>query len=135
MSIEELEHTADIRMRVSAPTLGELFSEAARALMMVMYGCPGKGGKPMDVSAHGHDIESLMHAFLSELLFLSEVEGIVFSGAEIMVKGYALEGTVKGEPYSPEEHSGGQGVKGISFSGLSIVHEQGSYILDVIFDV
>lgn len=135
MSIEELEHTADIRVRVSAPTLGELFSEAARALMIVMYGCPGKGGRSMDVSARGHDIESLMHAFLSELLYLSEVEGVVFSGAEIMIEGNALEGTVKGEPFSLEVHSGGQGVKGISFSGLSIVHEEGSYILDVIFDV
>ncbi|OPX72992.1 MAG: hypothetical protein A4E38_00306 [Methanoregulaceae archaeon PtaB.Bin108] len=135
MSIEELEHTADIRMRVSAPTLEELFSEAARALMIVMYGCPGVGGKSMNVSAQGHDIESLMHAFLSELLFLSEVEGMVFSGAEVIVGGNAVEGTVKGEPFSPEVHSGGQGVKGISFSGFSIVHEQGSYILDVIFDV
>lgn len=135
MSIEELEHTADVRLRVRAPTLEELFSEAARALMMVMYGCPGKGGKIMNVSASGHDLESLIHAFLSELLFLSEVEGQVFSGAEIRIRGYTIEGSVMGESYNPDVHNAGQGVKGISFSGLSIVHEQGSYILDVIFDV
>ncbi|HPS23707.1 MAG TPA: archease, partial [Methanoregulaceae archaeon] len=32
MSFEELEHTADIRIRVRGTTLEELFSEAARAL-------------------------------------------------------------------------------------------------------
>lgn len=135
MSIEELEHTADVRMRVRAPTLEELFSEAARALMMVMYGSPGKGGRTMNVSVSGHDLESLMHAFLSELLFLSEVEGMVFSDAEVMIRNDTIEGTVRGESFNPDVHSAGQGVKGISFSGLSIVHEQGSYILDVIFDV
>lgn len=135
MSIEELEHTADIRLRVRAPTLEELFSEGARALMMVMYGCPGKGERTMSVSVSGHDLESLMHAFLSELLFLSEVEGMVFSGAEVVIQRYTLEGTARGESFNPGVHNAGQGVKGISFSGLSIVHEQGSYILDVIFDV
>jgi SHS2 domain-containing protein len=38
MSFEELEHTADVRIRVMSATLEDLFSEAARALMVVMYG-------------------------------------------------------------------------------------------------
>ena len=135
MSIEELEHTADVRIRVRAGTLEGLFSEAARALMLVMYGRLGKGNLTRAISVRGHDLESLMHAFLSELLFITEVDGLVFSGAEVRIHEGALEGEVIGEPFSMEAHNVGRGVKGISYSGLSIVHDQGSYILDVIFDV
>lgn len=135
MSIEELEHTADVKLRVSADTLEELFSEAARALMLVMYGRPGENGRTRAVRVMGHDPESLMHAFLSELIFISEVDGLVISGAKVSVREGFLEGELTGEPFSSEMHGGGRGVKGISYSGLSIIHDEGSYILDVIFDV
>ena len=38
MSIEEIPHTADIKIRVRAPTLESLFSETFKALMQVLYG-------------------------------------------------------------------------------------------------
>lgn len=135
MSIEELEHTADVRMRVSAGTLEGLFSEAARALMLVMYGRPGNDGLSRDIHVQGHDLESLMHSFLSELLFITEVEGLVFSGTDVHIHGNTLDGNLTGEAFSVQHHSSGRGVKGISYSGFSIVRDHGSYILDVIFDV
>lgn len=135
MTYEELEHTADVRIRVAADTLEELFSEAARALMTVMYGVAEEGGlrEPIDVSAM--DRESLMHTFLSEVLFISEVKDIVVSGAAVTIEGNELSGTLYGEPFSPEKHSSGMEVKGISLSGLSITQDRDSYILEVIFDV
>lgn len=135
MSFEELEHTADARFRVRAPSLEELFSEAARALMTVMYGCPGDNGQQREIEVAAHDTESLLHAFLSEVLFVSEVEGFVLSRADLSLSGTSVKGTLHGEPFSPEKHGGGRGVKGISFSGLSIGREDDSYTLDVIFDV
>ncbi|MDI9633520.1 MAG: archease [Methanolinea sp.] len=135
MSFEELEHTADARFRIRAPTLPELYAEAVRALMTVMYGRPGEDGETREIEAEGHDPESLVHAFLSEVLFLSDVEGLVFSGASVTVGETRVRGTLSGEPYSPEKHGGGREVKGISFSGLSISRDDDSYTLDVIFDV
>ncbi len=38
MSFEEISHTADVKIRVHAPTLEALFSETFKALMQVMYG-------------------------------------------------------------------------------------------------
>ncbi|MCU0632269.1 MAG: archease [Methanolinea sp.] len=135
MSFEELEHTADVKMRVRAATLEDLFSEAGRALMQVMYGRPGKDGQTRRITVRGHDLESLMHAFLSELLFITEVDGLVISGADVRIHQGILDGEVRGEPFSIDAHNEGRGVKGISYSGLSIVHDQEYYILDVIFDV
>ena len=135
MIFSELEHTADVRIRVEAGSLEDLFSEAARALMTIMYGVAEDGGleEPIEVSAH--DRESLMHTFLSEVLYLSEVKDMVVSGARVTITGNDLAGTLYGEPFSPEKHSSGMEVKGISFSGLSIAHDHDSYTLEVIFDV
>lgn len=135
MSFEELEHTADARVRVRAGTLEGLFSEAGRALMQVMYGRPGRDGLSRSVFVQGDDLESLMHAFLSEILFITEVDGLVISGAEVRIGEGIVEGVVRGEPFSRDIHNAGRGVKGISYSGLSIVRDKESYILDVIFDV
>ena len=135
MSFEELEHTADVRIRVKARSLEDLFSEAARALMVVMYGVSDPGTMRRHVTVQGRDTVSLMHAFLSEVLFVSEVEGMVVSGAEVRVAGTGLEGDLCGEVFSREKHLSGMEVKGISFSGLSIVLDNHTYTLEVIFDV
>ncbi len=135
MSFEELEHTADIRVRVKAGSLEELFSEAARALMVIMYGVADPGILRRHVVVEGRDIISLMHAFLSEVLFVSEVDDLVVSGAEVRLSGTGLEGDLFGEPFSREKHLSGMEVKGISFSGLSIASGNHTYTLEVTFDV
>jgi SHS2 domain-containing protein len=135
MSFLELEHTADVRIQVKAGSLEELFSEAARALNVIMYGTADEGPLRQPVSVSGEDTVDLMHSFLSEVLFVSEVNEMVVSGAEIRVTGNSLTGILRGEPFSMEKHISGMEVKGISLSGLSITHEHDSYILEVIFDV
>jgi len=135
MSFEELEHTADIRVRVKAGSLEDLFSEAARALMVIMYGVADPGILRRHVEVEGRDIISLMHAFLSEVLFVSEVDDLVVSGAEVRLSGTGLEGDLFGEPFSREKHLSGMEVKGISFSGLSIASGNHTYTLEVTFDV
>lgn len=135
MSFEELDHTADALFKIRASSLGDLYSEAARALMYVMYGRPGENGQKREIEVTAHDQESLIHAFLSEVLFISEVEGFVVARADVSVGETKAKGMLYGELFSPEKHGGGRGVKGISFSGLSICQEDDSYILDVIFDV
>lgn len=135
MSYRELEHTADVRVQVKAGSLEELFSEAARALMVIMYGTADEGALRQQVALSGMDIIDLMHSFLSEVLYISEVNEMVVSGAEIEIAGNSLTGVLRGEPFSVEKHLCGMEVKGISLSGLAITHEQDSYILEVIFDV
>jgi len=40
-----------------------------------------------------------------------------------------------GEQFDPLRHSGGSEVKGISYSGLAIMHDKNGYMLEIIFDV
>ena len=135
MSFEELEHTADVRLRVKASTLEGLFSEAARAMMVVMYGSAEPGPMRRKIEVRAPDLESLMHAFLSEILYVSEVEEMVVSGAEVILSEGRVKGDLAGEPFSPARHRGGMEIKGISLSGLTVYRDNHTYILEVIFDV
>ena len=135
MSFVEVPHTADVKIRASAPTLETLFSEAFAALMEVLYGPDRKGGGKREIRLEAEDHESLLREFLSEVLFIAEVDGLVFSGAEIHIDGYHLVATLDGEPFDRTRHALGTEVKGISYSGLTITHNTNGYILDIVFDV
>jgi len=135
MTHKELEHTADVKMRVVAPSIEALFEEAACALMEVIYDTVGMGPVRHPINLDAEDQVSLIHDFLSELLYISEVEDFVIASADISISGGHLEGELRGERFNPEKHSGGCEVKGISYSGLSIRRDDDNYILDVIFDV
>lgn len=135
MSFEEISHTADIKIRVRAPTLESLFSETFNALMQVVYGTDRRGGIIKKIQVESPDNESLLLDFLSEVLFVSEVESLVFFEARISVNGSQLKAELSGEPFDPNRHSGGSEVKGISYSGLSITNDANGYMLDIIFDV
>jgi len=135
MSFEEISHTADVKIRVRAPTLEALFSETFKALMQVMYGTDRSGGIFKEIRIESSDIESLLADFLSDVLFVSEVESLVFSDVDIRIDGLSLTAELTGEPFDPARHSGGSEVKGISYSGLAITHGAKGYKLDIIFDV
>jgi SHS2 domain-containing protein len=135
MSFEEISHTADVKIRAHAPTLEALFSETFKALMQVMYGTNRAGGILREIRIESSDTESLLTDFLSEVLFVSEVESLVFSEACISIDGLHLTAELTGEQFEPVRHSGGSEVKGISYSGLAISHDANGYMLDIIFDV
>ncbi|OPY37706.1 MAG: hypothetical protein A4E35_01135 [Methanoregula sp. PtaU1.Bin051] len=135
MSFEEIPHTADIKIRARAPTLASLFSEILKALMQVMYGESRGKTLKKEISLTGEDTESLLLDFLSEILYISEVEAIVFADARIIIKNNALHAVLQGEPFDIRKHSGGTEVKGISYSGLLISSDANGYMAEIVFDV
>ena len=135
MSFVEVPHTADVKIRATAPTLDALFSEVFLALMQVLYGPDRNGGIKKEISLDAEDRESLLRDFLSEVLFVSEVDALVFSSAEVHIGGCHLEAVLDGEPFDRNRHAAGTEVKGISYSGLSITSDANGYMLDIVFDV
>ena len=145
MVFEEGEHTADILMHVRAGSLQELYAEAGHALMATMYLGSADPIVITSFEVTGESLEALLHAFLSELLFLSESENIVYSDISVSIhqnddRVLTLMATLKGEPFERTKHGGGSEVKGVSFCGMSIRHipeqdEAEQYALDILFDV
>lgn len=135
MSFFEVSHTADVKIRATAPGLDTLFSEAFCALMQVIYGPDRSGGVKREIALDADDHESLLRDFLSEVLFIAEVDSLVFSGAEVHISGNHLAAVLDGEPFDRRRHSRGTEVKGISYYGLAISRDANGYMLDIVFDV
>jgi SHS2 domain-containing protein len=90
MSFEELEHTADVLMRVRGADLAELFAEAGRAMFHVMYGPCDDRGVERRIEIEAENLESLLIDYLSELLFVTEVENTVFCTFDVDLRGTRL---------------------------------------------
>ncbi|MCE5339020.1 MAG: archease [Methanomicrobiaceae archaeon] len=135
MSFEELDHTADVLMRVRGATITEVFSDAGRALFHVMYGPCEDRGIERQFSLAAEDLESLLIDYLSELLFITDVENIVFCTFDVDIQGTRLSAVIRGEPFDPARHSAGALIKGVSYFGLEIVKEEEAYVVDIIFDI
>ncbi len=135
MSFSEIPHTADVRIHATAPTLESLFAEAIRALMQVQYGPDRKGGEQRTIRVDGEDRVTLLHDLLSEVLYITEVENLVFADARVHIcNGYA-EAVLDGEPFDRSRHARGTEVKGISYYELAISQDANGYMLDIVFDV
>jgi SHS2 domain-containing protein len=78
---------------------------------------------------------SLLADFLSEILYLSDAGSIAFCSFEVEIRGSRLSALLRGEEFRREKHGGGEEIKGISYSGLSLYREGESYVLEFIADV
>lgn len=137
MPFEELEHTADVKMRVTAPDFLSLLAESGHALASVLYGdFPAEPATmTVEIEAEGDDTAELIVNFLSELLFLTEVEYLVPMTYSLSREENRVFGTVSGIEFSREKHAGGICVKGISYSGISCRETDAGCELHIIFDI
>ncbi|HIJ06013.1 MAG: Uncharacterized protein XE11_0690 [Methanomicrobiales archaeon 53_19] len=135
MSFEELEHTADVRIRIRAESYEELFTLASDALFGILYSGDCRPILEKTIQVTGENREELLWEFLSELLFISEVEFFVVCETRVRFTGNGLEATIRGEIFDQERHGGGREVKGISYSGLFIRKTDTMICSEIIFDI
>ncbi|MCQ1537648.1 archease [Methanocalculus taiwanensis] len=135
MGIEELEHTADVRIRIRAESHEELFTLASSALFSILYTGDCRIERERELKVSGDNIEDLLWDFLSELLYISEVESFVVCETSVCFIGNDLYATIRGETFHPERHGGGREVKGISYSDLFIREMDSMICSEIIFDI
>lgn len=133
-SFELLEHTAEVRLRVTGPTLGALLAEAGRALAAVELGGapPAPSGTWRPIEVRSTDRDALLVEWLNELLYLAETECWVPSEFEIEVAGPTeVRARARGVPVDEAPAR----VKAATFHGLRITETaeglEGEVILDV----
>lgn len=131
---ELAEHTGELAIRLEAPGVEELFTEAGRALAEALG--PRPAGEPTwreRVSLEARDREALLVDWLNELVFLAEARKVAFTGFEIERMGERprLEATVRGVPGARPSGL----VKAATFHGLRVVERDGVWSATVILDV
>ena len=135
MPFEELNHTADYLFRCTGSTIEELFASASMAMFSLMFDERDEGPVKIEISLEAADYETLLYDLLSELLFISEVERIVFTGIDIKIKDHALKAVAAGENFDMDKHAGGTEIKGVSRYETNIIKTGGKFQADIIFDV
>src|SRR3989344_2903482 len=103
MPFQILDHTAEAKMRVTAPTREGLFGEALRGMMAMLApeGWRWEARTARPVAAKAADITVLLVDFLNEALALSAMHKEIYR--EIALRSFsetALEGELHGAPAS-----------------------------------
>jgi len=131
---EILEHTADVGIRASGPTIVEAFTETARGMFSIIGDAGGcDSSLVVDVSADGHDNESLLHGLLSELLFLHEVEEVFLTELDLTLDGLTVKGTGRGCPSSSASIL--SEIKAVTYHRLKVERTHDGWVCEVLFDI
>ena len=132
-AIEEIEHTADLAIRVRGRDLEKLFINAALGMGMLMADLQEIAPDvERYVELEEFDAETLLVSWLSELLWLNEESDAIFVCFEIEeLTRTRLKATVRGGPATSQwKH-----IKAVTFHDLEIVETADGYEVTLIFDV
>lgn len=139
--LREIDHTGDIGIRVTAPTLPALFERAAAGTFHVLTDLSAvQPTTETSISVEGRDREALMVRWLSDLNYRHTVDRQLFCAFSVAAieetdDGFRLTGTARGEAIDPNRHTVYTEIKAITFHGMDIQHTDAGWTVQVIFDM
>ncbi|NIT37400.1 MAG: archease [candidate division Zixibacteria bacterium] len=138
-TIRYIEHTADAGVEIGAASREELFVLGARALYQLVLDYDAVGGeleRRLELAAS--NFPELFHAWLAELLYLLDAEGLVFKkfGLAFGRRDTKLAATLWGEEIDVERHRPHGEIKNVTYADFAVERERdGTYRARVIFDL
>ncbi len=129
--------TADQGIEAWAPDLRELFRQATLGLWSRIVDPTGvRPARALAVAAEAADRESLLVAWLNELLYLGDAEHL--AGADCAITAWTdsrVAGTVWGEEMDPARHARRGHVKAVTYHQLAIRETPHGWQARVVVDV
>jgi SHS2 domain-containing protein len=139
---EVIDHTADWGIVVRGASLAEVFEKASSAMFDLMGGLEAvdpNGPIERRVVVDASDRETLLVAWLSELLSEAMGEGVLFASYEVRIdeSERTAEGRVRGERLDPSRHRFETELKAVTYHHLRVACDDadGSWSARVVFDV
>ena len=134
-SFEVIDHTADIGIAAYGTNLKEAFANAALALFSLMAELENVNEtyhQELEITAD--DEEDLLVRWLNELIYLFDVEMLLFKRFDIIdFDGRGLKAMCYGEKCDPSRHHMKTGVKAATYHMLKVDKKKNQ--VQVIFDV
>ncbi|MBI4303155.1 MAG: archease [Chloroflexi bacterium] len=132
---ELIEHTADIGLVAYGQSLAEAFANAAYGLFSIIAELETvKETESRMLELREADSEALLFEWLNRLIYLFDVETIIFKRFDITdFDGLSFKATCYGEKYDPARHEIKLGVKSATYHMLKVDKEKNQ--VQVIFDV
>lgn len=132
-AFEEIDHTSDRAFRVRAPTQEALFLLAAEALYRIGgVETDAAPGVERTLEMEAEDPESLLVAWLNEILFILESENLALRGLR------ALEFSgrrIRAAGRTAHVKAIGKYIKAATYSGLKIAQSDAGFEATIVLDV
>jgi len=132
-----LDHTADIGIIVYGEDLKSLFENAGEAFFHLITDLKKvrlRTEKKIEIG--GENLERLMVDWLSELLYLHDVQNLLFKRFHVESVGEeGLKAKVKGESFQEGVHVIKTGVKAVTYHQIEVRQEKEGWRARIIFDL
>jgi SHS2 domain-containing protein len=142
---EIIEHPADVGFIAYGSTLEELFANAALALLSLSCELSGiEEREQREILVQSADLESLLYAWLAEILAISDAEQLVFRRVELKclrveetggeVRG-EVQGIAHGEPFDKTRHRAGTYIKAVTYHQFEVTRTPDGWSAQVFLDL
>lgn len=129
---EEVAHTADWALKVWSERLSGLFVQAAQGMYSLMDLGQAQGPRlECSLQLSAVDTESLLVAFLTELLYLLERDRTAYDRIRVELKEGSLEADLSGLPVLSQKKE----IKAVTYHNLRIDQSGERYETTIVFDV
>ena len=133
------EHTADVGVAATGPTLGAAFAAVADGLAAAQSDDVAESGDRFDLTVRAEGREALLFDYLDELVYQRDVRNVLPVDHEATVERdagdgdeWVLTGTARGVPLG-EIHA--REVKAVTYSEMRIEETDDGWEIYVVFDV
>jgi SHS2 domain-containing protein len=133
---EIIEHTADVGIRAFGQSQAEAYANAARGMFSLIAELDTiRTGLSRRIKVEAPDCETLLVAWLNELIFLFDTEQILFSRFDIQtISDTYLQAHCQGEKVDPQRHEIKIGIKSATYHMLK-VEQTSRWQVQVILDI
>lgn len=134
---EQIPHTADYAARIYGRTIKELFENSAYAMFDMMADLKGViPRESVKVTAQAPDTESLLIAWLNELLYKMFSKQILFTEFNIVrFENNKLTAEAKGEKIEKLSNRVHTEIKAATYHDIRIKKTRSGYEVTIVFDV
>jgi SHS2 domain-containing protein len=132
-----LDHTADLRIRVSGRDPAELYKNAGLALFDLIYRSDSLESRDViEINITGDDPADLMVNYLRELLFLwTGNEKLVTMVDILQISDTVISARVSTGRYQPQQHTILHEIKAVTYHQIEVSQARDGWQAMVVFDV
>jgi SHS2 domain-containing protein len=142
VSYRFLDHTADVSVEAEGNNLEEAFEQTVYSLMETITPSIKSITPKIEkiIAIEAEDKEALLFDFLTEFLYIFDVDGLIFNEVKIHPikkdqNKYYLKALCKGEKFDKLKHESGTEVKAITYSFMNIEEKKNKAKINIVFDI
>jgi SHS2 domain-containing protein len=132
-----LDHTGDLGILVFGRDLEELFSNAGEAFFDIITDVQRvRESTERIIRVEGPNLEDLMVRWLGELLYVHDVDGLLFRSFWIdELRDRSLKARARGEAFDEKRHVMKTEIKAVTYHKIQVKEEKEGWSARIIFDL